>query len=336
MLVSASNDSGARKAPKVSVIVPAYNTAAYIAETMDSVFAQTFTDFEVIVINDGSPDTEKLERELLPYLERLVYLKQENQGPAVARNLGIHHAKGEYIAFLDSDDWWLPEYLAEQVKLLEETPSAVMACSDTQLFGDSPFAGQSFWQIYPPEVPVTFESLLISNSAIVTSCAVARRQAIQDAGLFDKDFIGPEDFDLWMRLAHRCGEIVLLRKALGRRRIHPGALTAADAKLQSDIVRVLRKLDRTLSLTPRARALLRQRLTRDQAYVDLERGRRLLRSGNPNEARELLTNAYDFFRTKKLRATLLGLRVAPRFTAFAAEMWERCLELIAASQNKVA
>lgn len=336
MLVSASNDSGARKAPKVSVIVPAYNTAAYIAETMDSVFAQTFTDFEVIVINDGSPDTETLEHVLRPYLERLVYLKQENQGPAVARNLGIHHAKGEYIAFLDSDDWWLPEYLAEQVKLLEETPSAVMACSDTQLFGDSPFAGQNFWQLYPPKVPVTFESLLTGDCAIVTSCTVARKHAIRNAGLFDENFVRAEDFDLWMRVAHRGGSIVLQRKALGRRRIHPGALTAADAKVQSDIVRVLRKLDRTLSLTPAARSLLRQRLTRDQAYVDLEQGSRLLRTGNPDEAREMLTNAYGFFRTKKLRMTLLGLRISPRFTAFAAEIWKRCLEHIAAFQNKIA
>jgi glycosyltransferase involved in cell wall biosynthesis len=325
------NNSGTHKAPAVSVIIPAYNTAAYISETLDSVLAQTFTDFEVIVINDGSPDTEKLERELQPYLEHLVYLKQENQGPAVARNLGIKTAKGEYIAFLDGDDCWLPEYLAEQIKLLEETPSAVMACSDTRLFGDSPFAGQTIWELYPPKIPVTFENLLISNSAIVTSCAVARKQAIKDTGLFDKNFIGPEDFDLWLRLAHRGGEIALLRKALGRRRIHPGALTAADAKLQSYTVRVLRKLDETLPLTPRERALLRERLTRVQAYVDLVQGKQLLRSGNSDEARELLTNAYVFFRTKKLRLTLLGLRVAPRFTAMAVKMWDRCLERIAAS-----
>jgi glycosyltransferase involved in cell wall biosynthesis len=322
--------------PKVSVVIPSYNTAQFIAETLDSVLAQSFTDFEIIVINDGSPDTEKLERELQPFLERLVYLKQENQGPGVARNLGINTAQGEYIAFLDGDDCWLPEYLAEQIKLLEETPSAVMACSDTTLFGDSPFAGQTLWKIYPPLVPVTFENLLISNSAIVTSCAVARKQAIRDTGLFDKNFISAEDFDLWLRLAHRGGEIVLLRKALGRRRIHPGALTAADARHQADIVRVLRKLDQTLPLTPRERSLLRERLTRDQAYVDLERGKQLLRSGNSDEARELLTNACAFFRTKKLRLTLLGLRVAPRFMAMAANMWDRCLERIAAYQNKVA
>jgi glycosyltransferase involved in cell wall biosynthesis len=330
-----ANNKSARKAPTVSVIIPAYKSAAYIAETLDSVFAQTFTDFEVIVINDGSPDTETLECELRPYLERLVYLKQENQGPAVARNLGIHYAQGEYLAFLDSDDSWLPEYLAEQVKLLEETPSAVMACSDTQLFGDSPFAGQTFWHIYPPKVPVTFESLLISNSAIVTSCAVARKSAIIEAGLFDRNFIGPEDFDLWLRLAHRGGEIALLRKTLGRRRIHTGALTAADVKLQADIVRVLRKLDGSLELTPRARSLLRQRLMRDQAQVDLEQGKQLLHSGNSEKARELLTNAYTFFRTKKLWVTLLGLRIAPGLTAFVARMWDRRLEHVAVSRKKV-
>src|SRR6201998_3148699 len=95
------------RAPSVRVVIPAYNSARYIGETLDSVFGQTYRDFEVLVINDGSPDTEALEAGLRPYFERIVYLKQDNRGPAAARNLGIQQARGEYIAFLDSDDCWL-------------------------------------------------------------------------------------------------------------------------------------------------------------------------------------------------------------------------------------
>src|SRR5215467_1463918 len=109
------------RAPSVSVIIPAYNTARYIGEALDSVFGQTYRDFEVIVINDGSPDTEALEAVLRPYLDRIVYLKQENRGPAAARNLGIHQARGEYIAFLDSDDCWVEEYLARQMSMFDAT-----------------------------------------------------------------------------------------------------------------------------------------------------------------------------------------------------------------------
>jgi len=95
----------------VSIIIPAYNVAPYIGETLDSVFAQTFADYEVIVINDGSPDTEDLERALARFIDRINYLKQENRGASVARNTGLHAARGQFIAFLDADDVWLPNSL---------------------------------------------------------------------------------------------------------------------------------------------------------------------------------------------------------------------------------
>ena len=93
-----------RAAPSVSLIIPAYNVAAFISETLASVFAQTFTDFEVIVVNDGSPDTEELERELARFIARVNYVKQENRGASAARNAGLRTPRGEFVAFLDADD----------------------------------------------------------------------------------------------------------------------------------------------------------------------------------------------------------------------------------------
>ena len=104
-------------APIVSIVMPVYNAASYIGETLDSVFQQTFTDYEVIVINDGSPDTVKLEQALEPYIGRIRYIKQENLGAGAARNEGLRAAQGEFIAFLDADDLWLPNYLEEQLSL---------------------------------------------------------------------------------------------------------------------------------------------------------------------------------------------------------------------------
>ena len=87
--------------PTLSIIIPAYNAAAFIDETLESVFAQTFSDFEVILVNDGSSDGPELERVIAPYRNRILYLDQDNLGPAGARNTGIRHARGKYLAFLE-------------------------------------------------------------------------------------------------------------------------------------------------------------------------------------------------------------------------------------------
>src|ERR1035438_7963147 len=106
---------GVGMAPLLSVIIPAYRAAQYIAAALDSVLAQTFKGYEIIVVNDGSPDTEELERALEPYRDRIIYLLQENQGLSGARNNGIRAARGTYIAPLDADDVWAPEHLAAQL-----------------------------------------------------------------------------------------------------------------------------------------------------------------------------------------------------------------------------
>ena len=108
--------------PLVSVVIPAYNAAHYIAATLTSVLKQTFSDFEVIVVNDGSPDPTALERALQPYVSRICYIKQANGGPSAARNVGILQARGKYIAFLDSDERVAPRTPRKSRGRLAEGP----------------------------------------------------------------------------------------------------------------------------------------------------------------------------------------------------------------------
>jgi glycosyltransferase involved in cell wall biosynthesis len=321
---TATNDRSACL-PLVSVIIPAYNAAPYIAETLESVLAQTYGRREVILVNDGSPDTDEMERVIWSYLDRITYLTQENRGPAAARNLGIRSAHGDYIAFLDSDDVWLPEYLASQMQTFERTPGPDMVCADTRLFGDSPDAGKSFWELYPQREPVTLMALLIRDCAIVTSCTVVRRRTVLDAGLFDEDFRGPEDFDLWVRIAYGGATIALQRRVLARRRVHGGAITAAGLRLQLEEVRVLNKLEHTLKLPPDILSALQQRRAHVQACAEVEQGKRYLAAGDFERAAACLKNADTFFHSAKLRLVLAGLRVVPHLTALGARLWRRGL-----------
>src|SRR6202795_5413204 len=165
-----------RQQPLVSVVIPAYQAAGRIRETLNSVFAQTYPNVEVVLVNDGSPDTEALEEAIRSYGERLIYIRQESRGTSGARNTPIRAARGKYIACLDSDDIYLPEHLASLVPLLEKS-GLDLVYSDSYDMRDGAHIGRSFeWQ--PQSPPGTFEKLLTGECAITTSAGVASRQAM--------------------------------------------------------------------------------------------------------------------------------------------------------------
>lgn len=301
----------AERAPAVSVIMPAYNVAPYIGEAVASVFAQTFTDYEVVIVNDGSPDTPQLEQALEPYRERIIYIKQENRGPSGARNKAITQAQGEYVALLDADDMWLPDYLAEQMKLLQADPALDLVYTDAVLFGDPSVGEQTFMQLTPSRGLVTLESLLSEHCTVITSCVVARKQALIDAGLFDEKFLRSEDFDLWVRLAHRGGRLTYQQQVLARHRLHKTSLAANSTKLFEGQIEVMRKTMRTLDLSPDAQKLATTRIAICEAHINLERGKQQFVAGDYVLAAQTLQRANVFLRSHKLSIVLLLLRRAP-------------------------
>ena len=309
--------------PVVSVIIPAYEAATFIVETLESVFAQTFKDFEVIIINDGSPDTEEFERVLQPYMGRLAYLKQENQGPSAARNLGILRARGEYVAFLDADDLWFPEYLNQQMRLFKRMPSLDLVYADVLQYYSSMADGVPYSQDCPSRGPVTFESLVTEECQIATSAAIVRKQVAQDAKLFDEQLWRCEDYDLWLRIAHRGARIAHQQRVLGASRVRLDSLAAQNIKMLESMVRVLTKLETELKVTPERRLLLRRETVKAQAKVDLERGKVYLQQGRFGEARDALRNANAFFHRRKLTLMLLVLRLSPKLAEWVSRMWGR-------------
>ncbi len=242
--------------PAVSVVIPAYRVTQYIAETLDSVFAQTFRDFEVIVVNDGCPDSAALELVLRPYAERIVYIRKENGGLSSARNAGIRAARAPLIAFLDGDDTWLPDLLAVQIGFLRSHPKVDIVYSDGIIFGDTPLVGRTLMEFSPSHGEVTFESLALLRCSVNVPSVVARKAAILAAGGFDESLRRVEDFDLWLRAAHGGARISYHRRRLFRYRRRATSLSADGIAMRETGLAVLDKAERTLQLSAADKAAI--------------------------------------------------------------------------------
>jgi glycosyltransferase involved in cell wall biosynthesis len=295
----------------VSVIIPAYKAAEYIGETLDSVYAQTFSDYEIIVINDGSPDTEELERKLERYPSKLRYLKQENRGAAAARNTGIRAATGEFVAFLDADDTWLPKFLEEQVAFIKATNADLVYC-DAMLVGDSPLAGRTFMQLQPSRGEVTPESLLAVTVTVLTSAVLARRQPVLDVGMFDEGIKRGHDFDLWFRLAKAGARFAYQAKVLAEHRVVESGLSGDTISQLERTLAVLRGIKTRKDLTAAENAALQLNWNRTLAAVALEKGKEKLLGRDFVGALQHFTEAKSLRRTWKVVAVCLGLRVSPQ------------------------
>src|SRR4051812_20566117 len=169
----------------VSVVIPAYNVGELIGQTLESVFAQNYRNFEILVVNDGSPDTPVLEAAIAPYRDRITYLVQENAGPSAARNAGVGHARGELIAFLDGDDIWLPEYLSEQVARANADRGVAVIHADAEVIGDPATAGMTLRQLNRSGGEASFAAIVTERYTLTTSCTVVRREWWERVGRFD-------------------------------------------------------------------------------------------------------------------------------------------------------
>jgi glycosyltransferase involved in cell wall biosynthesis len=180
----------------ISIVIPTYNRASFLKEAIDSVLSQTYRNFELIVVDDGSTDdTPKL---LSSYGEKIKVIKKANKGPSAARNRGIKAAKGGWIAFLDSDDVWKPGKLEKQVQFIKDNPE-VKICQTEEIWirngkrvnPRKKHEMHSGW-IYEQCLPLC----IVSPSSVMI-----HRDVFEKVGLFDETMLACEDYDLWLRIA---------------------------------------------------------------------------------------------------------------------------------------
>ncbi len=321
---TSANNSQVRKAPQshsplISIVIPAYQVAAYISETLDSVFAQSFKSFEVIVVNDGSPDTEEFERAINPYLGRIRYLKQENRGASVARNTGVQAAEGDYIAFLDADDLWLPNYLEEQMTFIRSR-GCDLACADATFFGDSAVENRTYMEVLMKDAAaaddVTFLQLVDAQRSLITSGVIARRQPLIDIGLFDEALRNAQDLDLWLRLALHGARLSYQRRVLLKYRCRPDGLTGDAINSHRRELRVFDKIESSYALADEERPHVLAVIKNRRALLEFELGKLYAASGDLVSARESFATADRFRPTWKTRFALRLERIAPGLLRF--------------------
>jgi O-antigen/teichoic acid export membrane protein/GT2 family glycosyltransferase len=298
--------------PMVSVIMPAYRVAEFIGMAIDSVLAQTFTNYEIIVVNDGSPDSAELEMALSAYRERIVYIEQANAGPSAARNTAIRQARGEYLAFLDADDYWEPQFLAQQMAFFERNPTIDLVYCDGLLVGDSTLAGRTFMELTPSVGEVTFENLLGGNCTVILSGTVARKHAVVDAGLFDEGLRYSEDFDLWLRLAQNGSRLACQPDVLLCKRIHADSLSSDCIGLHQSALGVLERYKRRSTLSEKTLRAMAEQEAKLTAIVKLELGKQRLSQGDFDGARLAFGVAQHHSDNWKLRVALFCLKRSPR------------------------
>jgi glycosyltransferase involved in cell wall biosynthesis len=284
------------------------------------VLAQRDASVEVVVVDDGSPDAPALERALADVRDRITYITQRNGGPSAARNAGIRASRGALVAFLDSDDAWRPDFLQQQLSLMARWPAADLVYSDAIFVGESRNGGHRCMEFCPSRGDVTYESLVSGRCVVITSSVVARRDALERAGLFDESIRCAEDLDLWLRLVKVGGRIKYQTKVLVERSFNADSLSADDDTMREAHLHVLRKSERDALLTPPQRRAVQNAIAQLVAEFQLEQGKAQLAAGALGPAAEAL-RAYiaaipwrSVRRLCKASLVLLGIRVSPHLT----------------------
>jgi len=225
----------------ISVIIPTYNSEKFIGDTIRSVLRQTCTDYEIIVIDDGSTDhTGELIGNNFPNVR---YFYVPNQGVSKARNYGIQKAKGEYIAFLDADDLWLPEKLEKQLRTFDADPELMLVFTEHRVF-DSHGIRKAIFSKKERLMKGDIVKNIFLHSRVTTSTVMVRRDVFQEAGYFEENLKAAEDDNLWMRIALKF-KIHLLDEVLVHYRATEKSLSRTSGNIFHGVLKNLEIIETT-------------------------------------------------------------------------------------------
>ena len=230
----------------VSIVVPCYNYGKYLAECLRSIHAQTFKDYEIIIVDDGSTDDSEqvaAAHKSLFGKDRFRYIYQDNAGVSAARNAGIQAAQSEFITFIDADDVWLPTYLEKQVEIIKSS-TRISLCYTWRALYDNKSRDRS-GKSNEPKNPVgqSLTALLLENPCSASG-VITKIDLIRKLGGFDRRFSSASDWHMWLRLA-ASGRVELIREPLVLYRIHPDAMSGDNHRMNKERVMIFKEVYQT-------------------------------------------------------------------------------------------
>ena len=262
--------------PLISVVIPTYNCSQFIISAIHSVLDQSYENYEIIIVDDGSTDNTK--EVLKPYIEekKIQYVFQNNLGPSAARNKGIKLSKGEYIAFLDADDLWIPGKLEKQVNFLDNNKNLGLVFSDTSIFDEGGVISDSFLRLKKNlwKIPTSSDSKngrvflrnifedLIEENFIPTKTVLIRKKCIDELGYFDETLFSVEDRDMWLRIAQTYG-VGFINEPLAKKRQHKTNIGSNQQLALESQLRVINKMLEIYPQLPPSNIKLIDRSIRD-------------------------------------------------------------------------
>lgn len=269
----------AEPGPAVSIIMPAFNVEPFIGGAIDSVRSQTFRDFELLIVDDGSTDgTASIVERHARADGRVRLLRQPNRGLSTARNLALERASGAYIAILDSDDAWTPGYLASQLEILERRPDVDIVTANAWFLGGA-LTGRTAAPSPDPRPDPDLRHLLQDETAVFIM-SVFRRRVYDTIGGFDENFRSNEDYDFWIRAAVAGFRFVRNDKPAGYYRRRDDSLSADDVRMLKGILRVYAKTRGALLERPDEVAILDAQVERFETELMAAEARRALETGD--------------------------------------------------------
>jgi GT2 family glycosyltransferase len=296
-------------APTVSVIVPGWGAAPFLAEALASLQSQSRTDWEAIVVDDG--DTDAVAQVVAPFLAdaRFRLLQTDNGGLAVARNRGIQAARADRIALLDGDDRYRPDYLDRMLGALDAAPDIGFVTCDAWLFGAPAFQGKLFSELQSQSGPLNLERV-IRREFRVFGAATMRRTALAAVGGYDARLRSAEDLDLWIRLLEAGWRGVRVDAALYEYRRHAASLSASGLSLARWVVQVYANAVERLEGRPE-QAAAREMLEQSQNKLQIEEGMSAILAGDLKRGVATLASTDLAASSPKWRAVMTAIRLFP-------------------------